>query len=81
MFIVLSFLLTGTQGWAAWQTVPVEEEKQERMYQYLKPLTDQMDDPMLKKSNGIVFKKGEDLMMYGDLPYYFTYPNGKYELR
>lgn len=80
MFIVLSFLLTGTQGWAAWQTVPDEEEKQERMYQYLKPLTDQMNDPMLKKSNGIVYKGGADNPFRSDdLPDYYTYPNGKYE--
>ena len=79
LFIMLSCLVIGSQVWATRLSVPNEEDEQEQMYQYLKVLIDEMEDPMLNKSKGRVFKRGGDPMQYGDLAYYYTFPNGKYE--
>ena len=78
-FVFLSCLLTGTQTWAVRQIVPDNGEIREQNYLYLKALIDEMEDPMLDKSKGLVFKRGGDPMQYGDLAYYYTFPNGKYE--
>lgn len=79
MLIILFCLLAGTQAWAVKQKAPDDGEKQEQNYLYLKALIDEMEDPKLDKSKGLVFKRGGDPMQYGDLAYYYTFPNGKYE--
>lgn len=75
LFYIIGLLVIGCVAVNAQATA----EQQDQIYQYLKGIIDNMNDPMLDKKNAPVGKKGDTWRNDGDLPYFYTYPNGKNE--